>query len=285
VEQAIGRLFVLATPIGNLGDVSSRARLCLEKAELIATESVPSTRKLLSALQIAKPRLVSYREDSREKNEPIIVWELQQGRQVVLVSEAGTPCVSDPGYQLVARCMEAGIPIEVVPGPSALAAALSSAGLETRRVCFEGFLPGRGKERKTLLEELRHEARTLVFLEAPHRILETLADLEESLGTGRRATLLRELSKLHEERIGGTLGELRARVAAIPPRGEIVLVVAAQEQTSSAPTDVERQVSWLRAQDLSGRQIQDFLVQVLGLPRNEAYQIVHSSKTEHKFSE
>lgn len=220
-----GRLQVVATPIGNLADLSARARTALEAADLIAAEDTRHTLVLLQAFGIAKP-LISLHGHNESQRVPQLLARLEAGETVALVSDAGTPLLSDPGFELVQRAAQAGIPVESIPGPSAITAALAVAGLPTARFCFEGFLPARAAERRTALAGLAHEARTLVFFEAPHRIAATLHDMAAEFGA-RAAVVARELTKAHETIYRGTLHELAARAAADEnfQRGEITLVV------------------------------------------------------------
>jgi 16S rRNA (cytidine1402-2'-O)-methyltransferase len=225
-----GRLYVVATPIGNLGDMSDRARDVLASCALIAAEDTRHTGGLLAHFGISTP-MMSLHDHNETARTPEILARIQAGSSVALVSDAGTPAISDPGFELVRAC--AGLDIEVipVPGPCALIAALSAAALPTDRFCFEGFLPARRAARRTRLEELSAETRTLVFYESPHRLVEMLEDCVERLGSERRATLAREITKLHESLYRGTLAQLVARAAgeASMARGEIVLVVAGAE--------------------------------------------------------
>ena len=221
-----GRLQVIATPIGNLADLSERAREALAQADVIAAEDTRHTGALLTALRLATP-LLSLHEHNESRRVPGLLARLAQGERVALVSDAGTPLLSDPGYELVQAAIAAGFEVSAVPGPSAITAALAIAGLPTDRFCFEGFLPARERERRAALEALAHERRTLVFFEAPHRIVAALTDLATVLGPERAAVVARELTKAHETVYRGTLGELAARAVteANFARGEITLVV------------------------------------------------------------
>lgn len=224
--KAPGSLLVVATPIGNLADLSPRAREALARAAVIAAEDTRHTRVLLQATGVGTP-LVSLHTHNEAQRVPELLARLGQGEDVALVSDAGTPLLSDPGFELVSRAHEAGFAVQAIPGPSAITAALAVAGLPTHRFCFEGFLPARAAERRAALASLAHEARTLVFFEAPHRIQATLADLAAEFGAGRRAVVARELTKAHETLYRGTLGELAARAGREEnfARGELTLVV------------------------------------------------------------
>jgi 16S rRNA (cytidine1402-2'-O)-methyltransferase len=230
-----GRLYVVATPIGNLGDMSPRARAILSACALIAAEDTRHTGSMLAHFGIATP-MVSLHDHNEKARTPEILARLRSGVSVALVSDAGTPAISDPGFELVRACAAEGLEVVPVPGPCALVAALSAAALPTDRFCFEGFLPARRAARRARLEELSAETRTLVFYESPHRVVEMIEDCAECFGSERRAALAREISKLHESLYRGTLGQLAARAAgeASMARGEIVLVVAGAELAAAA---------------------------------------------------
>jgi 16S rRNA (cytidine1402-2'-O)-methyltransferase len=203
-----GTLYIVATPIGNLEDISYRAVRILGEAGLIACEDTRHTRKLLQHYAINKP-LVSYHEHNEEERSDELIRELQAGRNVALVSDAGTPLIADPGYRLVRKARALGITVTPIPGPSAIVAALSAAGLPTDTFEFQGFFSAKRTQRRHQLEELRDAQPTQVFYEAPHRILETLDDIAEILGAERPVVLARELTKLHEEFLSGTVAEIR----------------------------------------------------------------------------
>lgn len=224
--SARGRLQVVATPIGNLADLSPRARAALASAVVIAAEDTRHTRVLLEAVGVSTP-LVSLHAHNEATRVPELLARLARGEDVALVSDAGTPLISDPGFELVRRAAEAGFTVQAVPGPSAITAALAVAGLPTQRFCFEGFLPARAAERRRALAQLAHETRTLVFFEAPHRIRATLADLAAAFGPERPAAVARELTKMHESLYRGTLGELLRRAGEDGnfARGELTVVV------------------------------------------------------------
>ncbi|HYL02335.1 MAG TPA: 16S rRNA (cytidine(1402)-2'-O)-methyltransferase [Steroidobacteraceae bacterium] len=233
--SARGRLQVVATPIGNLADLSPRAREALASAAIIAAEDTRHTRVLLEAVGVSTP-LVSLHAHNEGARVPELLARLAQGEDVALVSDAGTPLISDPGFELVRRAVEAGFAVQAVPGPSAITAALAVAGLPTQRFCFEGFLPARAAERRRALAGLAREPRTLVFFEAPHRIHATLADLATAFGAGRRAVVARELTKMHETLYRGTLGELLQRAGEDSNfgRGELTIVVHGAAATAAA---------------------------------------------------
>jgi 16S rRNA (cytidine1402-2'-O)-methyltransferase len=225
-NAAAGRLYVVATPIGNLGDLSARARATLEACTVVAAEDTRHSGALLAHVGLKKP-LVSLHDHNEAQRAPELIAQLLGGASVALVSDAGTPAISDPGYDLVRLAAEAGIEVVAVPGPCAAIAALSIGGLPTDRFCFEGFLPARGSARRTRLDELKGEPRTLVFYESPHRVVDTLEDCAAVFGSTRTGLVAREITKLHETTYRGSLGELVARAAADADfaRGEIVLVV------------------------------------------------------------
>jgi 16S rRNA (cytidine1402-2'-O)-methyltransferase len=231
--EATGRLYVVATPIGNLGDLSVRARETLQAVALIAAEDTRHTGALLRHFGIHTP-LVSLHEHNERHRAGEIVQRLREGAMIALVSDAGTPAISDPGFELVRAAAAAGIQISAVPGPCAAIAALSIAALPTDRFCFEGFLPARGASRRARLETLADESRTLVFYESPYRVEETLKDCVASFGAERGAAVAREITKLHEITYRGSLAELAARAAqdADFSRGEIVLIVAGAPHTA-----------------------------------------------------
>ena len=220
-----GTLYLVPTPIGNLGDISARAAEILSAVDFIAAEDTRVTLKLLNHLNIKKPMTAYHRHNCGAAG-PAILRRLEDGESCALVTDAGTPGISDPGEDLVALCAAAGIKAEAIPGPCALTAALSVSGLPTARFVFEGFLPTNKKNRRARLDALSHEERTMIFYEAPHKLRATLDDLAAVFGPDRSVALCRELTKLHEEVIRTTLGEAAARYAEQEPRGEFVLVAA-----------------------------------------------------------
>ena len=266
-------LFVVATPIGNLDDLSPRARQVLADVDLIAAEDTRRTGRLLSHFGIETPQIALH-----EHNEDEVVAQLL-GRlgargSVALVSDAGTPLISDPGYRLLRAAHSAGVRVSPIPGASAAVAALSVAGLPTDRFCFEGFLPPRRPARRATLEALRREPRTLVFFESVHRIADLLADLAETFGDDRRAFIGRELSKMHEQCVAASLGELRAMLGdgRIAARGEFVVVVDGAEPIASDSeiVDIDQLIKELRAV-LPGKQAVAVAASITGRARNELY--------------
>jgi len=222
-EIGTGCLYLVATPIGNLEDITVRAIRILKEADLIACEDTRQTQKLLNHYGIRK-EMVSYHEHNELTRSPELVIELEQGAQIALVSDAGTPGISDPGHRLVTLCLRHHIPVVPIPGPSALVAALAASGLPTEEFLFVGFLPARAGARRKALDALKAESRTLIFYEAPHRVVETLADALEILGT-RPAVIAREVTKIHEEFLRGPLAELLESARKRAPRGEITLLI------------------------------------------------------------
>lgn len=271
-----GRIDVIATPIGNLGDLSPRARDALAQADLVAAEDTRRTGQLLAAMGLSRP-IISLHEHNESARIDELVTRLEAGAIIALVSDAGTPLLSDPGYELVRAARAAGHEVRAVPGPSAITAALSIAGIPTARFSFEGFLPARGRERRERLVQLAHEPRTLVFFEAPHRVEESLADITAAFGAGREAAIGRELTKVFETVYRGTLGELsqRAREDANVARGEITLVVAgAPDVAASAVTPVELgRIVALLAKELPPSKAAALAAQITGARRSDAYDI------------
>ena len=267
-----GILYLVATPIGNLGDLSPRAVETLAGADFIAAEDTRVSVKLLNHFDIKKP-LVSYHEHNRAAAGQAILTRLLGGEICALVTDAGTPAISDPGQELVALCAENGVTVQAIPGCCAAIAALAVSGLDTRRFTFEGFLPSGKKERRMALEELTGEARTMVFHEAPHRLRATLADMAEVLGD-RPVALCRELTKLHEDTVRTTLAQAAAYYAANEPRGEYVLVVAGREKQQGPQLTLEQGVERVLRLREDGMRMKDAVRQVAddtGLSRNDLY--------------
>lgn len=269
-----GVLYVVATPIGNVGDLSPRARETLAGVAVVAAEDTRHTGQLLRLLGISRP-LVALHEHNERASAPKLVERLVAGESVALVSDAGTPLFSDPGFHLVRAARAAGIAVLPIPGPCAAVAALSVAGLPTDRFCFEGFLPARAGLRRARLAALAAEPRTLVFYEAPHRIRDLVADLVECFGAAREAALARELTKVHEAHYRGTLAELAAALEADAnaTRGEHVLVVAGNTAAPAAAEGdalLERTLGALLA-ELPVSQAADLAARICLVPRNRAY--------------
>jgi 16S rRNA (cytidine1402-2'-O)-methyltransferase len=273
VVAARGRIDVVATPIGNLADLSPRARDSLAGAAVIAAEDTRHTGHLLHSLGLSKP-LVSLHEHNEHQRVEELLARLARGENIALVSDAGTPLVSDPGYALISAALAAGYAVQAIPGPSAVLAALSIAGLPTDRFCFEGFLPTREAARRERCRELAHEPRTLVFFEAPHRIVDTLTDLAAACGPQRRAVVARELSKAFETVYRGTLAQLLEMAAkdANFERGEITLVLEGQPAASNAPDDafVRRALELLR-DELPTSRAAAVVAQLTGRRKSDVY--------------
>ena len=274
-------LYVVGTPIGNLEDMTFRAVRILQTVDLIAAEDTRHTGRLLQHFQIATPQ-VSYHDHNQHQRIPELVSQLGGGKAIALVTDAGMPGISDPGSELVKACVEAGITVVPIPGPSAVITALSSAGLPTDRFVFEGFLPAKGQDRRDRLEALQSETRTLIFYEAPHRLRQTLADLAD-LGTDRQVVLARELTKLHEEFWRGTVGEAIALYGQggdltpqqREPQGEYTLVVAGlspvKPQLSEA--ELKAELQQLMQAGISRSQASRQLAKATSLPRRQLYQL------------
>ena len=268
-------LYLVPTPIGNLGDISVRCRETLEAADFIAAEDTRVTLKLLNHLGIKKS-LVSYYEHNKATQGSRIVERILAGETCALVSDAGSPAISDPGEDLVRQCAAAGIPVCAIPGPSAAITALSISAQATGRFCFEGFLSTAKKSRREHLDSLKKEQRTMIFYEAPHKLLATLTDMAEIFGEDRPISLCRELTKLHEEVVRTTLGQAVTRYTQSPPKGEFVLVVAgapAEKQALPSETDAAARVSQLIAQGVSRKDAVKQTAKELGLPKNVVYDI------------
>jgi 16S rRNA (cytidine1402-2'-O)-methyltransferase len=271
-----GTLYVVGTPLGNLGDLSTRAAEVLRTVPVVAAEDTRRTRGLLSHLG-ASPTLLSFHAHSGDHRLESLLEILQSGRDVALVSDAGTPTVSDPGADLVARAQLAKIPVVPVPGPSAVLAALSASGLSGDRYLFLGFIPRKGRERARLLSRAAAEEWSVVLFEAPPRLVSLLEDLISLAGADREAVVARELTKLHEEIRTGTLEELLDYYTAVPPRGELTIVLrgtGAPVPELDRTEDAVEQATTLLAEGLTRREVARRLTESLGLPRNEAYKLV-----------
>ena len=267
-----GKLYLVPTPIGNLGDISRRAAEILEAVDFIAAEDTRVTVKLLNHLGLRKP-MVAYHRHNCETAGPAVLRRIEAGEGCALVTDAGTPAISDPGEDLVALCAAAGVEVEAIPGPCALTVALSVSGLPTGRFTFEGFRPLNKKNRRARLEGLAEEERTMVFYEAPHKLRSTLDDLAAVFGPERPLAVCRELTKLHEEVLRLTIGEAAERYAAQEPRGEFVLVVggrpprekAADEEGALARAEQLRREG-LSLKDAAARAAEEF-----GVKRRQLY--------------
>jgi 16S rRNA (cytidine1402-2'-O)-methyltransferase len=267
-------LYVVATPIGNPDDISARAIRTLGEVSLIACEDTRRTGQLLARHQIGTPT-ISHFEHNEERRVPELVARLKAGEKIALVTDAGTPAISDPGFRLVRAALEADVRVLAVPGASAVAAALSIAGIPTDRFTFEGFVPSRDGARSKVLEELRREPRTMVFYEAARRVADTLAAMVTAFGESRDAAVVCEITKTYERTIRGTLAELERHFRATPALGEIVIVVAGatqQPDAGSVAVDVNRALKVLREAGLGLKQASAVVARLTGKSRREVYQ-------------
>lgn len=275
-----GRLVLVGTPIGNLGDISPRALEALGQAAVVACEDTRRTGRLLSHFGIASPTYIVVNEHTEGEAAERVLGHVQRGDVVVLVSDAGMPGVSDPGEFLVSKAIEAGVTVEVVPGPSAVLHALVASGLTTSRFVFEGFLPRKGSGRALRLRELADEHRTAVLFEAPHRLAKTLNDLAEVCGGQRRIVLARELTKLHEEIWRGSLAEALTRCGEVDPRGEYVLVLDGAAPRADATDDELRQAARESlAKGASKRDAAAAVADVFAVSRKRVYDLVITLQT------
>ena len=276
-----GNLYVVATPIGNLEDMTPRARRVLAEVDLIAAEDTRHTRRLLSSFGVKTP-LLALHDHNEEQAVARVIDVLRDGDSVALVSDAGTPLISDPGFRLVRAAHEHGVAVSPIPGASAATAALSAAGLPTDRFCFEGFLPAKQSARLRRLEALRAEARTMVFYESVHRIADTLGVLCHVFGADRVAFIGRELTKLHEQCVRAPLGELRQAVAEgeIVGKGEFAIVVAGAAEDASSSVDVDRLLRAL-ATRLSAKDAAQVAAEVTGEKKNRLYERLLSLRSSN----
>ncbi len=270
-------LYIVATPIGNLEDITLRALRILREADLVACEDTRQTRKLLDHYGIAKP-VTSYHDHNEASRTAELIERLERGENIALVSDAGTPLISDPGYRLVAAAIAAGIAVVPIPGPSAVTGALAAAGLGTDSFRFCGFLPPKTSQRRKVFEELKHETCTLIFYEAPHRILETLDDIAAMMPV-RPVVIARELTKLHEEFLRGAARELHATLSGRPSvKGEITLLIGKAEGVEEDDTPIEDAI---RALETSGVSRMDAIKQIAkarGLSKREVYKLTVTPK-------
>jgi 16S rRNA (cytidine1402-2'-O)-methyltransferase len=265
-----GTLYLVATPIGNLEDLTLRALRILQEVDLVAAEDTRHSRKLFNHYGIKTP-LTSYFQHNEAAKGETLIRTLRDGRSVALISDAGTPAISDPGFALVRRCHEEGIPVSAVPGPSALIAALSMAGLPTERFAFEGFLPAKPAARRQALRQLHNERRTLVFYEAPHRLPAALRDVRTELGEEREVAVVRELTKLHEELFRGTANEACEHFSD-KVKGEIVLLIGPAPETAPEESVRDALRRWRSETDLPMREIVKRVAKEHGLSGSEVYQ-------------
>lgn len=278
-----GILYLVATPIGNLEDITFRAVRILQEADLIAAEDTRHTGKLLHHFQIETPQL-SYHEHNAQSRIPQLIEKLQAGQTIALVSDAGMPGISDPGYELVCACAEADIVVSPIPGPVAVVSAIAASGLPSERFTFEGFLPVKGRARTERLEQLAIEPRTIVLYESPHRLLKTLADLQTHLSGERRVTVARELTKRYEEFWRGTVSEVIAHFMSTEPRGEFTVAISGYTATPQtiSEADLLQKLKDLIAQGLSPSKASRQLAQETGLSKREIYQLSLTIKQQNE---
>lgn len=265
-----GTLYVVATPIGNLEDMTYRAVRILQEVDLVAAEDTRHSRKLLDHYAI-KTQLISYHEHNEEQRSAQLLERLQAGQSLALISDAGTPCIADPGYRLVSRCRQAGLEVAAVPGPSALVAALSISGLPTDAFRFVGFLPAKSHGRRQMLEQFKDERQTVAFYEGPHRLLACLQDVVDVCGADRQISVARELTKRHEELFSGTAAEAAAFYAEGRVRGELVLLLGPAPVRKPQGTVKEELARWHAETDLSWKQIVKQVAKDFGLPGSDVY--------------
>jgi 16S rRNA (cytidine1402-2'-O)-methyltransferase len=274
MEIHAGTLYVVGTPIGNLEDMTFRAISVLQNVDLIAAEDTRHTGKLLHHFQIKTPQ-ISHHEHNRVTRIPELIDKLQQGKAIALVTDAGMPCVSDPGYELVKACAEANLPVVPIPGVTAVVTALAASGLPSDRFTFEGFLPAKEKDRRNALMQLQTETRTMIFYESPHRLRESLATILEIFGENREMTIARELTKMHEEFWRGTVGNAVADYQTREPKGEYTIVIAGAIPivASTSPEMIRAALKDLLTQGISPSQASKQLAQELGIAKRDIYQI------------
>ncbi|BCS82277.1 16S rRNA (cytidine(1402)-2'-O)-methyltransferase [Anaerocellum diazotrophicum] len=277
----MGKLFIVGTPIGNLDDISKRAIDTLNSVDFIACEDTRVTIKLLNHFGIKK-KLVSFHEFSPKEKEEKIIHELKSGKKIALVSDAGMPLISDPGYELVRRCIKEGIEVTVVPGPSAFVCALVVSGQNTYSFVFEGFLPKNKRAKREKLESLKYEKRTLIFYEAPHKLLDTLSQMAEIFGVDREISIVKEITKMHESIMLTTLGNAVEFFKQSPPKGEYVLVVRGYEDSKEKIQDdnaelIKERLKEKLLQGFSKKEATKMVAEELNLSKNKVYKIMIES--------
>ena len=273
-----GVLYLVSTPIGNLGDMSHRAVEVLSSAALVIAEDTRHSRRLLDHYSIATP-LNSYHEHNEAKETPRLIARLQRGDSIALISDAGTPLISDPGSRLVDAAVAAGLPVVPIPGPSAVMAALVGSGMSLERFTFFGFLPRKGKERSETIADIVASRVTSVLFESPNRVGATLDALVEAGAGERAAVVARELTKQFEEFKRGSVAQLSSVYRDADPKGEVVLVIAGAEKRVVTEHELDDAASELRAAGKAPRDVMDHLVSALGAPRNVAYRIAHQGES------
>lgn len=280
-NQKTGKLYLCATPIGNLEDMPVRAIRVMKEADLIAAEDTRNSIKLLNHFEIDTP-MTSYHEYNKIEKAAVLVDKILAGQTIALITDAGTPGISDPGEELVRQAIEAGIEIIPVPGPAACINALIISGLPTRRFTFEAFLPSDKKEKAAILEELSRETRTMIIYEAPHRLVKTLTELQEVLGNDRKIAICKELTKKHETVYRATIGEAVDYYTANEPRGEYVLVIegltretlAMEEQEKWLEMTVEDHMNYYLSQGISEKEAMKLVAKDRGVSKRDIYQIL-----------
>jgi 16S rRNA (cytidine1402-2'-O)-methyltransferase len=277
-SAAAGTLFLVSTPIGNLGDMSHRAVEVLASAALVVAEDTRHSRRLLEHYGISTP-LSSYHEHNEAKETPRLIARLRAGDSIALISDAGTPLISDPGSRLVAAALEAEVPVVPIPGASSVMAALVASGLPLERFTFFGFLPRKGKERADIMTEIVESRGTVVLFEAPNRVAATLDALVEAGAGERQAVVARELTKRFEEFKRGSVAGLASVYGKADPKGEVVLMIAGAEERIVSESDLNEAAKKLRESGKSPRDVMDYLVSALGASRNAAYKIAHESES------
>ena len=275
-KSGAGSLYLVSTPIGNLGDMSYRAVEVLSSTALVIAEDTRHSRRLLDHYRITTP-LASYHEHNEAKETPKLVARLRTGDSIALISDAGTPLISDPGSRLVSAALDAGIPVVPIPGPSSVMAALVGSGMSLERFIFFGFLPRKGKERAQLIGEILSSRSTVVLFEAPNRVGGTLEALAAAGAAERPAVVARELTKQFEEFKRGSVGELATLYSDADPKGEVVLVIAGAAEPPVSEAELNDAAQKLRASGKRPREVMDHLVGALGAPRNLAYRIAHEA--------
>jgi 16S rRNA (cytidine1402-2'-O)-methyltransferase len=269
-ESHAGILYLVATPIGNLEDITLRALRILKEVDLIACEDTRHSRKLLNHYGITTA-LTAYHQHNEEPKAEKLLEKLQDGKSIALISDAGTPGISDPGYRIVVACRNASLPVVAIPGPSAVISALAISGLPTDAFVFAGFLPARSTARREALTRLRAEQRTTLFYEAPHRLGETLAEIVEELGAEREVAVARELTKMHEELVRGRAEEVQQHFAAKDIRGEIVLLIGPATAAETPTMTVKEALAQLLAEGMLLRAAVKQVAKAYGLPGDEVY--------------
>jgi 16S rRNA (cytidine1402-2'-O)-methyltransferase len=276
-----GLLYIVATPIGNLGDISERAIEILKQVDLIAAEDTRHSNTLLQRFGI-NTKICAYHEHNEEKITPQLIEQIQNGESIALISDAGTPLINDPGYKLVVAAYDNNIKVVPIPGPSAIITALSASGLPTNRFSYEGYLPAKSEARKKCLQELMSESRTLVFYEAPHRIVESLKIMQEIFGDERRVTIARELTKQFEQIVRDKLSVINEKLEndEIKIKGEFVVIVEGAKETTVSNAEAIR-INQILAEKLSPKDAAKLTAKITGKKKNEVYKLVLGSDKEY----